>query len=101
MQIIVGRIVIGLFGETVPRTGSNNNNNNMATMNLILRFSYTISLNFGEYECIAENFRALCTGEKGVGLSGKPLSFKGSRFHRIIPQFMIQGQCQHDSFNSY
>ena len=39
----------------------------------------------------AENFRQLCTGDSGKSASGKPLTYKGSPFHRVIPQFMCQG----------
>lgn len=70
-----GRIVIGLFGETVCVT---------------LRFNFNLS--DAQVPKTVENFRALSTGEKGIGkVNKKPLFFQGSKFHRVIPDFMIQG----------
>jgi len=41
----------------------------------------------------ADNFLKLCTGEMGMGKNpqGKPLHYKGAFFHRVIPNFMLQG----------
>jgi len=55
----LGRIVMELFADVVPKT--------------------------------AENFRGLCTGEYGLGKATmKPLHYKGTIFHRVIRNFMIQ-----------
>jgi peptidylprolyl isomerase len=39
----------------------------------------------------AENFRCLCTGERGIGESGRLLHYKGCKFHRVVKDFICQG----------
>ena len=42
------------------------------------------------------SFRALCAGDKGLGkTTKKPLTYKHSTFHRVIPGFMNQFGCPH------
>ncbi|TXG51663.1 hypothetical protein EZV62_024187 [Acer yangbiense] len=38
-----------------------------------------------------KNFPALCTGENGIDTVGKPLHYKGSSFHHVIPRYMVHG----------
>lgn len=39
----------------------------------------------------AENFRSLCTGEKGTNDDFVPYHYKGTKLHRVIPDLMLQG----------
>nr|BAH72084.1 ACYPI008800 [Acyrthosiphon pisum] len=62
----------------------------VAVDNIILgRIVFELFDDFCPLTC--ENFRALCTGEKGLGkTTGKPLHFQGVIFHRVVKSFMVQ-----------
>lgn len=86
---------------TTPRTTSSSTAVTMSAVTCQTYFDVSIDgksagrITFGLFGGVVpetvENFRCLCTGEKGVGVSGKPLHYRGSIFHRIIPEFMCQG----------
>jgi len=46
---------------------------------------------FPDLPITCKNFKQLCTGERGMGRHAKKLHYRWSRFHRIIPEFMVQG----------
>ena len=50
-----------------------------------------LELHAGKCPLTCENFRALCTGERGVGICGQPLSYSGTSMHRIVCNKFIQG----------
>jgi cyclophilin family peptidyl-prolyl cis-trans isomerase len=48
----------------------------------------------------AENFRRLCVGNEGNGVRGYPMHYKGCKFHRVVPNFMIQsGDFTHGKYD--
>jgi peptidylprolyl isomerase len=55
--------------------------------------SQRVELGLYGAECpkTVKNFLALCAGTEGVNESGQPMHYKGSSFHRIIKNFMLQG----------
>lgn len=91
----------GLFGQNYYENAKETISDFTNPLNPIVFFDIQIGedapqrVEFELYKNIvpktAENFRALCTGEKGVGASGKPLHYKGGIFHRLIKDFMLQG----------
>ncbi|PWZ21885.1 Peptidyl-prolyl cis-trans isomerase CYP19-4 [Zea mays] len=118
-----GRIVLGLFGDTVPKTaGTPKALTDTPSMHAMYACVFFLPFFRRELPSTLHRYASLCScmghcmctknpsslyiynthtytrtytharaGEKGIAKSGKPLWYKGSTFHRIIPGFMIQG----------
>lgn len=77
--IFVGRLIFKLYADKVRFVSISNHCQPQAESDL------------SQVPKTAENFRALCTGEKGACLTWRvPLCFKGNHFHRIVPGFVVQ-----------
>jgi len=88
---------LGFKGEVVPlKQAEEYTQNTRVWFDVSIGDSAAGRINFVLFNSVVpktvENFRQLCTGEKGKSeVSGIPLHFESSIFHRVIPGFMLQG----------
>jgi cyclophilin family peptidyl-prolyl cis-trans isomerase len=78
----IGRIVMELFDDVVPRTVEN--------FRCVIVRSRAANQTDRRNVVVWEHVRMICRGDH-IGKSGKALHYKGSTFHRVIPDFMLQG----------
>ncbi|VVA98950.1 unnamed protein product [Arabis nemorensis] len=88
----VGRIVMELFADTTPKMAENFRA--VAEPAIIFMGNYKFcggQLTTLPTTYLRHCFRALCTGDKGMGKLGRPLHYKGSIIHHISPGYIFHG----------